>query len=146
MLDRYTCSLVQKEVDREHGCLDDHDFHEANTKLIQKLYDAGNVIIHNWGAQCILSGRPDTVHVRLTCDREKKIQAAQSAMDLDYVAARKFILDEEHNLAQYIKQFFHADWNDKGLYDLVIDMGDTSLTDAIDKIAAQLQTPTDGRA
>ena len=46
LMDRYTCSLVQKVVDRERGCLDDANYYESTKKLVEKLYDAGNLIIY----------------------------------------------------------------------------------------------------
>ena len=107
-MDRYTCVLVQKVVDRQHGCLDDREFHEANTKLVERLHDTDDVIIHNWGAQCILKGWPNCIHVRLTRDREEKIKFVQDESKLSFSAARKVILDEERDMEAYIKQFFDA--------------------------------------
>ena len=38
-VDRYTCSLIQKVVDRERGCLDD----ESYFKTVKKLVEDGNL-------------------------------------------------------------------------------------------------------
>ena len=138
-LDRYTCALVQKVVDRQHGCLDDHDFHEANTKLVEKLHATDDVIIHNWGAQCILKGWPNCVHVRLTRDREKKIKLVQDDSHLSFSAARRLVLDEERDMEAYLKQYFNADWNDTRLYDLTIDMDQIPVPKAAEMITDQLQ-------
>jgi len=138
-MDRFTCTLVQKVVDRERGCLDDRDFYEATVKLVEKLHADDNVIIHNWGAQCILNGKPNTVHVRLTRTREKKIEEAMKAFDLNFSAARKVVVDDEQDLEAYIKQFFGAELNDARLYDLVIDTGKTDSARAIGMIVDQLK-------
>ena len=144
LMDRYTCSLVQKVVDRTHGCLDDRDFHDTATALVEKLYTAGNVVIHDWGAQCILKGRPETVHVFLQQDRDAKIEAAMQQLHIDFQAARSIVDDEERNSEQYIRQFFKADWKDPRLYDLIIDRSKTSVAAAAQMIADHLQrrTPT----
>ena len=69
-VDRYTCSIVQKVVDREHGCLDDKNYYETTKRLVEKSFDAGDVIILGWGGQCILKGKPNTLHVHLKKDPE----------------------------------------------------------------------------
>jgi len=138
LMDRYTCSLVQKVVDREHGCLDDRDFFDTTTALVEKLYEAGNVVIHDWGAQCILKGRPDAVHVFLQLDRDAKIDAAMRQLKRDFQAARAAIDEQERNAEQYIRQFFNADWKDPQLYDLFIDRGQFSVEKTVQKIADYL--------
>jgi cytidylate kinase len=139
LMDRYTCSLVQKVVDREHGCLDDRDFHHTATALVEKLYTAGKVVIHDWGAQCILKNRPDTVHVFLQLDREAKIEAAMQQLHLDFQAARAVVDEQERNSEQYIRQFFNADWKDPQLYDLIIDRGQFSVEKTAQMITDHIQ-------
>ena len=139
MMDRYTCSLVQKVVDREHGCLDDRDFHQTTTTLVEKLYAAGNVIIHGWGAQCILKGRSEAVHIFLQLDREAKIEAAMQQLHLDFAAARAAVDEQERNTEQYIRQFFGADWKDPRLYDIIIDRAKSSVETTVQLIADHLR-------
>ncbi len=133
-IDRYTCSLVQKVVDGEHGCLDDGNYYKATKKLVEKLFDNDNVIILGWGSQCVLSGRPNTLHVRLRKDEEEKIKRAMDVKNVDDNTAKKIVKKEEGDLRSYIKQFFQKDWNDAGLYDLVIDMGKVDVEKAAEMI------------
>ena len=139
LMDRYTCSLVQKVVDREHGCLDDRDFYNTTTALVEKLHTAGNVVIHDWGAQCILKGRPDTIHVFLQLGREAKIDMAMQQIQRDFQAARAFVDEQERDTEQYIRQFFNADWKDPQLYDLIIDRGQYSVEKTVQTITDYLQ-------
>ena len=90
-VDRYTCSLVQKVIDREYGCLDDKNYYETTKKLVQDVYDAGNAIILGWGSQCILRGNPNTLHVRLVKDEEIKIREVMKNRNLEHKAAKTFI-------------------------------------------------------
>jgi cytidylate kinase len=138
-VDRYTCSLVQKVVDREHGCLDDKNYYETTKKLVLNVYDAGNAIILGWGGQCILRGKPDTLHVRLVKDEETKIREVMKNRNLEYNAAKAFIEREENDLKAYIKHYFNEDWNAAQLYDLIIDMGKTSVEQAVDLICDNLK-------
>jgi cytidylate kinase len=141
-VDRYTCSIVQKVVDREHGCLDDKNYYEVTKKLVENVYEAGNVIILGWGGQCLLKEKPDTLHVRLIKDNELKIEKLMQAENLSHKAAKAFIDREEGDLKAYIKQYFNEDWNAAHLYDLIIDMGKISVEKAVDMICDNVKHKT----
>ena len=133
-VDRYTCSIVQKVIDREYGCLDDKNYYETTKKLVQNVYESGNAIILGWGGQCILRGKPNTLHVRLVKDEETKIKEVMQNRNLEHKAAKAFIEREEGDLKAYIEHYFNEDWNAAHLYDLIIDMGKTSVEKAVDLI------------
>lgn len=139
LVDKYTCSIVQKVVDREHGCLDDKAYFEKTKELVEKLYDNDNVIILGWGAQCILKDKPNTLHVRLRKDHELKVSDLAKRQSLTPKAAEHKIKSDEDELKVYIKEYFDADWNDARLYDLVIDMGKNSVQEAVDLICENLK-------
>ena len=141
-VDRYTCSIVQKVVDREHGCLDDKNYYEVTKKLVENVYKAGNVIILGWGGQCLLKGKPDTLHVRLIKDNDLKINEIMTSQNLSHKAAKDFIDREEGDLKAYIKHYFNEDWNAAHLYDLVIDMGKISVEKAVDMICDNVKHKT----
>jgi cytidylate kinase len=138
LMDRYTCTLVQKVVDREHGCLDDANYFESTKNLVEKLYDAGNVIILGWGGQCILHGKPETLHVRLIKQDSLKIEKVMLDYDLNFMAAKKLIEREEKDSSAYVKHYFNEDWNDARLYDLIIDMGKQSIEQAAEMICKNI--------
>lgn len=141
-VDRYTCSIVQKVVDREHGCLDDKNYYEVTRKLVQNVYEADNVIILGWGGQCILRGKPDTLHVRLIKDNYLKIKKIMETQNLSHKAAKDFIEREEGDLKAYIKHYFNEDWNAAHLYDLIINMGETTVEKAVDLICNNVKHKT----
>ena len=137
-VDRYTCTIVQKIVDREHGCLDDKNYFEAVKKLVEDVYQAGNAIILGWGGQCLLRGRPGVLNVRLRKDEEEKIKTVMSKYKLSRKAAKHHIAREESDSKSWIKHYFKEDWNDVRLYDLIIDMGKTSVEKAVEMIIKNL--------
>jgi cytidylate kinase len=141
-VDRYTCSIVQKVVDREHGCLDDKNYYEVTKRLVENVYEAGDAIILGWGGQCLLKGNPDTLHVRLIKDNDLKINEIMQSQNLSQKAAKDFIDREEGDLKAYIKHYFKEDWNAAHLYDIVIDMGKTSVEKAADMICDNLKHKT----
>ena len=139
LVDKYTCSIVQKVVDREHGCLDDKAYYEKTKELVEKLYANDNVIILGWGAQCILKDKPNTLHVRLRKGHELKITELMERQNLNHKAAEHKINADEKDLKEYIKEYFDADWNDARLYDLIIDMGKNSVPETVNLICENLK-------
>ena len=134
LVDRYTCSLVQKVVDREHGCLDNDSYYETTKKLVEDLYEEGNVIILGWGGVSILKNKPGTLHVRIVKDSEAKIKTVMAKRKINAKAAKKLIATEDNDTKAYHKQFFNVTWNEARLYDLVIDMGKHTVDEAVDMI------------
>ena len=141
-VDRYTCTLIQRVVDRERGCLDDDSYYETTKKLVEDIYDHGNAIILGWGGQCLLRGKPNALHVRLTKDIEGKIKTIMERFKLSHKAAKDYVEREEKDSRSLIKHYFNEDWNDIRLYDLVIDMGKTSTEEAVDTIIGNLKKKT----
>ena len=139
LVDRYTCSIVQKVVDREHGCLDDKNYYETTKRLVEKSYEAGDVIILDWGGQCILRGKPNTLHVHMKKDAETKVNEVMKNRSLDYKAAKDYIEREESDSRAYIKEYFKEDWTDARLYDLIIDMGKNTVDKAVDLICNNIK-------
>lgn len=142
LVDRYTCSLVQKVVDQEYGCLNDENYYKATKKLVEDAYESGDVVILGWGSQVILKGTPETLHVRLVMAPEEKVKAAMAKYRLDEKAAKRKIEKEENDMKAYIETFFHEDWNNTHLYDLIIDMGKHSVEKAVEMIVDNIKHKT----
>lgn len=141
-VDKYTCSIVQKVVDREYGCLDDKNYFDTTKKLVENAYEAGNAIIIGWGGQCILHDIPDVLNVRLVKGAEGKIKFIMDRHNFNRHEAESFIEREDNDSKSYIKHYFNEDWNDAHFYDLILDMDKTSLEDAVDTIIENLKRKT----
>jgi len=141
-VDRYTCSLIQKVVDRERGCLDDESYFNTVKKLVEDVYEDRNAIILGWGGQCLLRGKPNVLHVRLIKDEESKIDTIMKRFNIDRKAAIYHIDREEKDSKSLIQHYFKVDWNDASLYDLVFDMGKTTVEDAANTIIENLKLKT----
>lgn len=136
-LDRYTCSIVQKVVDREHGCLDDSTYYEKTRKLVEDIYKNENTVILGWGAQCILQKKPDTFHVLLKKDHEKKVSETMETLNCSRKNAEQQIRNDEEEKKAYIKKYFNADWEDPSLYNLILDMESYTLDSAVELICSK---------
>ena len=106
-VDRYTCSIVQRVVDGDHGCLDDRAYYEKTRELVERIYEAGDAIIVGWGGQCILKDKPHTLHVRLKKDPALKTQGLVEKHEYSQKAAEKKVKQEEADLKAYIKEYFN---------------------------------------
>jgi cytidylate kinase len=122
--------------------LDDNSYFEATKKLVADIYDQGDAIILGWGGQCLLKDKPDVLHVRLTKDMEGKIKTIMKRFKLERKAAKDYIAREEKDSMSLIKHYFNVDWNDARLYDLIIDVGKTSIEEAVETIEDNLKRKT----
>ena len=141
-VDKFTCSLIQKVVDRERGCLDDENYFKTVKKLVEDVYEDKNAIILGWGGMCLLRDKPNVLHVRLIKDVAGKIDTIMKRFNIDEKAAKYHIDREERDSESLIRHYFKVDWNDASLYDLVIDMGKTTVEDAANTIIENLKLKT----
>ena len=141
-VDTFTCTIIQKVVDRERGCLDDENYFKTVKKLVEDVYEDKNAIILGWGGMCILRDKPNVLHVRLIKDVAGKIETVMKRFNIDEKAAKYQIDREEKDSESLIRHYFNVDWNDASLYDLVIDMGKTTVEDAANTIIENLKLKT----
>jgi len=139
-LDKYNCSVVQKVVDREHGCIDDSAYYEKTRELVEKIYKNENAVILGWGAQCILQKKPETFHVLLKKQADKKLAQVMEAKNIGQKQAEKLIKEDEEEKKAYIRKYFETDWQDPSLYNLIIDMEDYTIETAVGLIADKSAT------
>lgn len=87
---------------------------------IQAAYTHGNVVIIGRGGQVILKDKPDVLHVRIEASLEAQSQRIQERDKVSLAEAREIALNHDRAAADYLKRFYHIDWKDSQLYDLVI--------------------------
>ena len=133
-IDKHTYSLIQKVLARDYGSLDEKAYFNAVKRLVENIYSEGDAIIHGWAGQYFLQGKSDVLHVRIRNDEESKIDSVMSHFNLDPKAASDYINKEEENIRRLSKHYFKQDLRKSRFYDLVIDMGATSVETAVDMI------------
>jgi cytidylate kinase len=57
-------------------------------------------------------------------------------------AAKDYVAREEGDSKSLINHYFKVDWNDAHLYDLIVDMGTTSIEEAVETIIGNLKRHT----
>jgi cytidylate kinase len=105
-------------------------------KVIEKLWNRGNVVIIGRGGQKILSKRPNTVHVRfigLTEDRRKTVMH-QENLTAEKAAKKIEKLDKQR--FHHFRNYFNDDWSNPELYHLVINTSFVANEQAVQAILA----------
>lgn len=97
-------------------------------QLIQAAYELGNIIIVGRGAQVVLAGKPNVLHVRIIASEEKRLNTWQSREKISRSDARTLLRDRDQSHERFIREVYGADVNDLSWYDLVINT--TRLTPA----------------
>ena len=107
--------------------------------LILEAYNLGNVVIVGRGSQVVLADKADVLHVRVVAPLETRIQKWQTRLALEREDALRVI--EEHDKAHvdFVATYFEKDLHDPLLYDLVINTGKLSASDAADVIIEALK-------
>ncbi|HEY9076571.1 MAG TPA: cytidylate kinase-like family protein [Anaerolineaceae bacterium] len=115
-------------------------------KAIQMAYQEGNMIIVGRGGQALLKGRPDVLHLRIIAPLEDRIQHLKEQLkesrqiyqaDLELRRlAQDQIIERDNISADYLKRFYHIDWDDPSYYHLIINTGMLSIEQAAEMIAA----------
>ena len=93
-----------------------------------------NVVIVGRGAQIILKGIPGTLHVRITAPYDARVHRIMEQLECEYLHAEQHIRLSDRESSGYISTYFHADWDDGTLYDLVINTRSLTLNTAVDLI------------
>ena len=127
---------------------------EENALTLERLavemaYREGNIVIIGRGGQVILQDRPGVLHVRIEAPLETRLLRVRNEpqwVDRSYGrsyedrrAAQDLIGASDLASADYLRRFYHVDWNDPALYHLILNTGKLSVEQAARLIVATVQ-------
>ena len=101
------------------------------------IYDfarKGRVVIVGRGGQVLLRNLPGTLHVRIFAPFDLRVKRLVESERIDEKRAARILRRSDHDSAGYVYSFFHADWNDASLYDLIINTEKLSPPSAVQLI------------
>jgi len=107
------------------------------------IYDfarKGRVVIVGRGGQVLLKNVPGTLHVRIFASFDLCVKRLMEKEGIDEKHAARIFRQSDRDSAGYIQSFFHADWNDASLYDLLINTDRLSLATAVQLIIDSVQS------
>lgn len=100
--------------------------------LILEAYAKGNCVIVGRGAQCVLQDRAAALHVFIHAPWPERVarvrERVPSAVDVE-----RLIRSTDQQRADFIRMFFHCDWNDPHLYHMLIssELGEETVAEII---------------
>lgn len=108
------------------------------SEIIYDMASLGYVIIVGRGANIITQNIPKGVHVRLVGSPEKRVAHMQEYFGISKKEAKDYINKEDSDRRDYIKKYFHKDIDDVYLYDMIINLDNVPLEDAVRAIGEMI--------
>jgi cytidylate kinase len=105
--------VISKTLDEEK-CL------SVIQTVINSLAGRGNTVIVGRGGQAILKHKVGVLHVRIIAPQNDRIEWIMKTKALTKEAAQKLIEDHDRASAEYLQRFYHVNWEDPVLYDVVL--------------------------
>jgi len=99
--------------------VDEDSVHSLTTQLVQAAADFGECVIVGHGAQCLLQGRADALHVLAYAPVEERVEALQARRP-EQTDVQTLLEEMDSQQAEYIRQYYGRDWLDPMLYDLCV--------------------------
>ena len=115
--------------------VDDKDFIEATTTVVNALYEKGDVVIIGRAANMILADSPDVFHVGLIAPPEVRVEILMRREHLEREAAEVMVDELEQAHVEHYRKFFQVHPNDPSLYHTILNMGKLEPETASDIIA-----------
>ena len=106
---------------------------------INRLAKVGNVIIIGRGAHIITRGMPHAYHVRIIAPFEQRVQRAARLLDCSHSEAGRRIRHDDQARAAFVRSHFDEPLDDPLAYDLIINTGRTSISEAARILLAALK-------
>jgi len=111
-----------------------HAYHQAVRQVMEELAERGNFVVIGRAGQVILHNRPDVLHVRLVAPVELRAERLAFRKKIPLEAARAQIAASDQARKRYVRRYYHVDWDDPRLYDLVINTERVSIQQAADLV------------
>jgi len=87
----------------------------------------GNVVIYGWGAQILFKDLPGVLRDRIIAPFEVRTRRLVEQKGYKERDAEKILRKSDRDSAGFISSFFKYDWEDKDLYDLIINTNTISV-------------------
>jgi len=130
--------IEQSSSDRS-GHMEDNEYVDAVSSLIEELYEQGNAVIIGRGGQYILRKREDTCHVLLVGDLSHRIHFMMENYNLSEPEAETTVKRADKVRARFLSLFAQGETSDDPLlYDLVLNMNRLSLEGAEELVFSRI--------
>ena len=138
-LSRIVTKLVSKPlVDRvlkdDYGYIDEQIYIDYLVVIIAQMAEEGNVVFLDRGSQYILNDLPGALHVLLINTFANRVQFMMDRYDMTEHKANQVVKSEEKRRTNLYRKIGKQDFDQPGLYHLVVNMAKVNLDDAVETI------------
>ncbi|MEN8244837.1 MAG: cytidylate kinase-like family protein [Thermodesulfobacteriota bacterium] len=146
-LSRVISSMVsQRWVDRilkdERGYLDERIYLDYLVLIVAKMADEGDVVMLGRGSQYILNDHPDAFHVLLIDELQHRIAFIVDRYNVSEKQAARIVNNEDKRRLNLYRRLGKEDYDNPGLYHLVLNMNRFSLEQACTLICKMIEKAT----
>ena len=114
-------SLLRAQTARSDK-VQDKDFIEATTTVVNGLYQKGDVVIIGKGTNMILADSPGVFHVGLIAAPEARTETLMRRENLEREEAEVLVEKLEKAHVEYFRKFFQVDPSEPSLYHTILNM------------------------
>lgn len=104
--------------------------------VMRDVASRGNAVIVGRGGQVILKNVQPALHVFIYAPFETRVRRIAERDGISEAEARNRARESDRNRSGYLKTYYGAEWQDPGLYDLVLNTGRFSLEESVDLVVA----------
>jgi cytidylate kinase len=130
-----TVPELSNQQDKALATLDEEVYVKLTAEVITRMAAQDNVVIVGRGAQSVLKGREDVLHVRVVAPNEFKIEILKERDGLDSDAALKRMTQVDDRRRKYLRRHYGIDLRNGILYHLIINTGFWGMDAASDLVA-----------
>jgi cytidylate kinase len=113
--------------------------HEVQQQVIGEIARTGQAVIVGRGAQVLLAGQRNVLHVRVVAPFTQRVQYVRRESYMKESAARTLVRKMDRKQAYFYQSCYHRDVDDPALYDLVINSSTLDLERQVDLICLALE-------
>lgn len=117
---------------------DEQVYRDALRRVVGEAAQAGHVVIVGRGAQMLLAGSRDVLHVRVVAPLEERTVYVMRREGLTRAAAQARIQLKDRDRGRYLQAAFHINPADAELYDLTVNTAVLDLDATVDLIELAL--------
>lgn len=118
-----------------------NDYVRVVNQVIREMAQEGGIVIIGRAGQVLLHDEPRALHVRIIAPLEVRVARVSETRGVTAEAANAQIQASDRSRRNYLRRFYHTDWDDPLLYDLVLNTEKITAATAAESIcqAARLQ-------
>lgn len=101
----------------------DQRYIEELRDLITSLGERGRIVLVGRGAQAILAGRDDALHVRVACEQDERIRRVAERDQMTIGETRKRVQHSDEQREAWHRKYFEIDYRAPYHYHVVVNSG-----------------------